>query len=490
MSPPISSFSKLSITQGMQSPRSHRRGHYGGKGKGKAPARDDDPSSSDASDDDNSEEEPEEGHEEGTDVSWSGRLFALDHCRQHGTRYAFQISYAEVRRYSIRISTTDAGSPTCSCNEEPTCRHVTWLLEQLSRTRADIGDGSPVTPYEQIFSMGLDTLCDELHWELREGTDSDTEETTWQLKKDYSASAIPRQTRGMIKERMKTVRDIMATLSSYATDDFRPDIFDAPDEISMDDPFTLGDLEATLARILIKDDDIFHQFNALVPRYARATDYFRKMGLKAQHTFVRLDTYSEFGPAAAGQQYDIVWCAQELVDIANAISENVTERQPLSPSSREEAAKSLVSILRIVVKDRNHDAYQNSQWPRRRPHAEPQIERNLYERLIATQSRANPAGGNFILKALLDLPEAQPFVDDLEEILRVLKTIGWGPAPKAYTDKLSEIIAQLKRGSGPSTSLSAAETGREPASSMEVLAAAQHGKRPASSMERKAKRMK
>jgi hypothetical protein len=261
----------------------------------------------------------------------------------------------------------------------------------------------------------------------------------------------------------------MATLSSYVTDDFRSDIFDTPDDISLDDQFVLGDLEATLAKILIKDDDIFHQFDALVPRNARASDYFRKMGLKAQHTCVLLDNYCEVGPAA-GQQYDIIWCAQTLNDIVTAISQNVAQRQPLSPASREEAAKALVSILSMVVKDRNHDVYQNPQWPRRRPHGEPQIDRNLYERLIGTQSRANPAGGNFVIKALQDLPEAQRFVDELEDILRILKTIGWGPAPQAYTDKLNAIIAQLKRGSGPSASSS--------------------GKRAASSMERKVKRMK
>ena len=465
MSSPISSFSKLSITQGMQSSRGHARGHSGGKGKGKAPARDDDPSSSD--------NESEEGPEEGTDISWSGRLFALDHCRQHGTRYAFQISYAEVQRYSVRISTTDAGNPTCSCNEEGICRHVTWLLEQISRTWTDASEQSPVTPYEQISSMGLDTVCDELHWELREGTDSDTEETRWQLKKDYSSSELPRQTRGMIKKRLKTVRDILATLSSEVTDDFRPDIFDTPDEISFEDSFIPGDLEATLAIILLKDDQIFEDLNAIVPRNARAMDYFRKMGLKAQHTLDLFDKYCDVGPTAAGQQYDVIWCAQQLIDIVDAIGRNVADRQPLKTSSREEAAKSLVSILRTVVKDRNHDVYQNTQWPRRRPHGEPSIDRNLYERLIGTHSRANHAGGHFILKVLQDLPEAQPFVDDLEEVLRVLKTIGWGPAPKAYTEKLNAIIAQLKRGSGPST-----------------FSGSQSGKRPASSMERKVKRMK
>ena len=475
----------------MQSSRGHARGQSGGKGKGKAPAKDDHSSSSDDGSDNDSEEEPEheEGPEEGTDISWSGRLFALDHCRQHGTRYAFQISYAEVQRYSIRICTTDVGSPTCSCNEQGTCRHITWLLEQLNRTRPAVGHELALTPYEQIASMGLDTVCEELHWELREGTDSDTEETRWQLKKDYSATAVGHQTRGMIRERVRNVRDIMATLASQVTDDFRADIFETPDEITMDDPFVLGDLEATLARILIKDDDIFHQFNDLVPRNTRASDYFRKMDLKAQHTLDLLDKYSEIGPAA-GQQYDIIWCAQELVDIVNAIGQNVIERQPLSPASREEAAKALVSILSMVVIDRNHDVYQNPKWSRRR-HGAQQIDHNLYFRLIGTKSPANPAG-NFVLNVLQDLPEAQPFLETLEDVLGKLKTIGWGPAPASFYDKLANIIAQLKRRSSPSTSsVSPVQALVKQTQVLYHLSVQPNpGKTLASSVERKVKRMK
>ena len=115
-----------------------------------------------------------------------------------------------------------------------------------------------------------------------------------------------------------------------------------------------------------------------------------------------------------------------------------------------------------------HDAYQNSTWPRRRPHGELSIDRNLYERLIGTTSRTSPAGGNFVIKALQDLPEARHFVEELEELLVMLETIGWGPAPQAYRDKLGALISQLK-GSGLSMS---------------------SGKRPAGSLDREVKRMK
>ena len=458
MSAPVSSFSRLSISHEMQAPRGHARGHHRGKGKGRETIHEDEPSSPEPS-------------EEAPDIFSYGRVFALDHCRQHGPLYAFQIADAVVERYSVRISTKDDGKPTCSCNEIGTCRHVLWLMGHLARTSLDTIASVDVGPYEQISTMGLNNVCEELHWELREGTDSDSEETQWQLKKEYLASAIGRQTRGMIRERMKVVRDIMATLSpNVVTDDYRGDIF-GRDEISMDDDmFVPHDLEATLARLLVLDDDIFYQFKSLVSRNVRASEYFRKMDLKAQNACLLLDKYCEIGPEEG--QHDVIWCAQTLVDIVNAISVNVAERQPLSPSTREEAAKALVSILGMVVKERNHDVYQDLTWQRRRIHGEPQTDRNLYQRLIGSASRANPAGGTFVIKALQDLPEAQRFVEELEDILHILETIGWS-APQAYRERLSGLIGQLK------------SIGLEPSGTL-----APRQKRPASSMERNAKRMK
>ncbi|KAH7364197.1 hypothetical protein BKA65DRAFT_131827 [Rhexocercosporidium sp. MPI-PUGE-AT-0058] len=470
MSSPILSFSKLSITQRMHSSRGHTSRNSSGKGKGKAaPMEEEELSSSEeSSDEDSNGSDPDDaGLDEETDTTC--RVFALDHCRQHGTRYAFQIAYAEVERYSIRISTTDSGRPTCSCKEQGNCRHILWFLEQLSSTRSPTveDEETNVTPYDHISQFGLDNLCDELRWELRQGTDSDTEETQWQLKKTYSTSDSGHQTRGVIKERMKIVRDIMATLSDVDTDSYRQDLFESGDDITTEPILVKRDLEATVAKMLIMDDSIFHHFQTLVSRNLRATEYFDKMGSKAKTTLDLLDRYCEIGPSSG--QHDLIRCAQTLVDIVNSISINVTERQPLSPVSRGEAAKALVSILSTVVRDRNHDAYQNSTWPRRRPHGELSIDRNLYERLIGTTSRTSPAGGNFVIKALQDLPEARHFVEELEEILALLGTIGWGPAPQAYRDKLAGLISQLKGGSSVNISF---------------------GKRPAGSLDRKVKRMK
>ena len=459
MSAPVSSFSKLSLSQEMQATRGHTRGQSGNKGKSKEPIPPIAP------------EDPESGSDDGSeDDFW--HVIALDHCRQHnerdarGSYYAFQIAYAEVESYSIRVKPTDTGAPECSCDEEGTCNHVTWLLEQLARTKEEVVEVESGF-YQHISDMGLENVCEDLDWELREGSES--EEIRWQLGKDFQTSTLGRQTRSMIRARTKVVRDIMAALSSEITNSYRPDIFDSADDITNGNILVERDLEATLARLLILDDGFFHKFRSLVSRNVRATEYFRKMGLKAEEAFLLLEQYVQSGPTE-GQHHDLNWCAQALVDIVNTISSNVTMRQPLSSSSREEAAKSLVAILKTVVRH-NYDIYQSVTWPRRRPHGELQIERNLYERLIGSTSQSNPSGGNFVIKALQDLPEAQRFVDDLEEILGKLEAIGWGPAPQAYRDRFTTLIAQLK-----GVSVSAVSTSS--------------GKRSASGLDRKVKRMK
>src|SRR6266536_1987647 len=153
MSSPISSFSKLSITQRMQSSRGHARGHSEGKGKGKAPAEDDPSSSDESPPEESGEDDDEDVDASTTEHPWSKHIFALDHCRQHGTRYAFQIADAEVKRCSIRITTTDPRSPTCSCEEGGICRHILWLLGQLAGTSAEAVEAE-VGPYERISTLG------------------------------------------------------------------------------------------------------------------------------------------------------------------------------------------------------------------------------------------------------------------------------------------------------------------------------------------------
>jgi hypothetical protein len=447
----------------MQSSRTHA------KGKGKAIEPEDETSSSDEqSDEEDSESDSDSGDAE---IEEANRVFAIDHCRHLGAEYAFQMAYAQVERYSIRISTASPAHPTCSCAEPNTCRHILYLLEQLQQLaddQADANEVAPLSAYEQISTRGLDEVCEDLHWEFREGPDLDV--TRWQLKKDHSWRKVTRHTKSLIKERMRIVRDIMATMSPVSTDDFRADIFDTSERLTHS-IYTMGDLEATVSKLLILDDRIFEQFQYFAPRDVRASDYFNKMASKAREACKLLDNFCNVG-GTVGNQHDVIWCADALVNIVAAISVNVAQRQPLSPSSREAAARALVSILGMVVRDRNHDAYYNPSLPRRRPHGEPQRDRNLYLRLIG-DPRSSSASGYFVIKALQDLPEALLFVDELEDILTRLKSVGWA-APPSYLEKLKALILQLKSGSANPSPPSTAS-----------------GKRPATTLDRKEnKRMK
>ncbi|KAG9236002.1 hypothetical protein BJ875DRAFT_249652 [Amylocarpus encephaloides] len=480
MSPPSLQFSQLSIASKAKMQKSGPSQQSPSKGKGKARAlpeetptsSDEDSEEDESSDEDRGDSEDgsedEDDMEGNVDLSWNGRMFALDHCRQHGPVYAFQIAYAKVQRYGVRISTNESGRPVCTCSEQGMCRHVRWLLDQLSRADGRGVQPSGVSPYEHITTLGLGNVCHRLHWELRESPDS--EETEYHLsRKGASAGSHrlrqdpSRQTRAMIRDRVDAVCDMLATLSpDKFAHEFRRRIFGVSDNITINNVLAPRDLETTLARILVLNDNMFQQFQTFVPDDARASEYFRKMAEKAQYTCLLLDKYCEFGPDPSGTHHDLIWCAQTLVDIVGEIHQNITERQPLSSASREEAARALIDILRTVVK-RNREVYLNLTWPRRRKHGEPQVDRNLYMRLIGVDNKDNPARGTFVVNALQDLPEAQRYVEDLEEISARLDEIAW-KAPQPYKIKLHAVISQLKKDRPPTAATS---SGKRAASSLE-----------------------
>jgi len=446
MSAPTSDFSKLSINPEMQT--------MGPKKGAVRPDPTDDPSSSDG--------ESKISHEKG--------IFAVDHCRQinaedSGRCFAFQIVYAEIKHVGIRINERDPKSPSCSCDEPVPCRHISWLLDQLSHVE-DVA----ASPFEAISNVALDRLCDELHWELREGFNSS--ETRWKLQKSYIESVVGRQTRGVMRGRAQAVRELLATLSPVITEDYRADIFDFAEDIPLEHVFVHGDLEATMSRLLIVDDGLFYFFKSIVTRNDCAADYFRKMSAKAENVCCLLDEYIHNGPAAG--TYDLSWCAQTLMSIVDSISANVRDpgRAPLSRATKEEAARALVSILAAVV-DRNNDAYSSITWNRRRPHGERENSRNLYKCIVGSASRPGSGNANFVIKALNDVADVgERFVEDLNAILAKVETVGWD-TPRPFLDNLRVLIARIKKvigGPGGSNVSS--------------------GKRRAASMERTVKRTK
>lgn len=458
------------------------------KGKGRAPLQDKTPTDSDDQDeleedeDPEDPEDPEDEGEEGTDSN-DGHLMALDWSRPvYDTDatvppiYAFQIAYAKVEPYSLRIR--DRGGVACSC-QEPDCRHKEWLLRQLSRVpspqTAGAGPGpASVDYYNRIRRAGrngLEDVCVALDWEFRREGDTDAG-TEWELRKlppppgsardpereshrslnrsredEAPGSQHRRQTRTTTAQRVKTIRDIMDTFYGLIRPaDYRQDIFKDPTNIDANNFLVQGDLEATFSRLLMFNDQLFHFFELRVSDDARAVNVFLDLQLRAVEALSRLDNYVDNGPGEDGQHYDIPWCAQRLVEIVNEIDTNVRERGGglLSPLSLTTAAQVLVQILNLVV-DRNKDAYAGITWHRPRRHAEGRVHRNLYERLIGTTGPENPSDGPFVLDALRDLaPAAVSPVEKLEAILFKIGPRGTR-APEAYQIRLRELINQLRR---------------------------------------------
>lgn len=474
MSIPISSFDKLTLYHStMLSSRGQRRGPTRDEGKGKETARSEDDDQFDPDDGqedqdggqkddlDNSEEE-ESGNqpldpdpeEVGGDELDDDHIFALYHCGQieaHESRddypcYAFQIADASIERYSVRV--TNSGQVKCTkcSSEDGHCRHVNWLLDQLSQAGVlPESDNYPVY-YRNISSVGLETICNRLRWEVMT---SDADEPVWLLKKDYRTSHF---TRTSVQNRANDVRDILATLSNRTFEDYQPEIFQNVEETMVQNVLVLNDLEATVSRLLVTNDPAFSLFSDLVSPQDRALDYFRKMEHKAQDAFNLLDIYIDEGPSENHRNHDIIWCAQALISIVNAISTNYTARQPLTAQARLLAVKVLVETLEHVVTKRNVDAYQGMTWRRRADHAERYTARNLYERLIGSPSVDNPPGSAFVIDALQDMPEAQYYVEKLGDIQSYLEARGWGPAPQTYRNKLISLKARLERQPGPSPS--------------------------------------
>lgn len=472
----------------MQSSRGQVREQSTGTSGGSSRPDDDD-------DDDSSYSEDEDEEE----VPFGDRIFALDHCRPHGMsedgrppsspRFAFQIAEAQIKRYGVRISAADPRNITCSCDEATPCRHGLWLLSQLGSTGLRANTASEITLFGQLEQRGLQRVSKALNWEIRgistnDGSDSDSDDPEepeaqkWDLKRKLGSPHLSRHTRRLLKDRHEIVRDIVATLCAQPTEDYRPDIFESADDIALQPTVVPGDVGGTLARWLLRDDETYLKFKPLLSHDMRATAYFKNVAFKAFNACQLMDRFAHMGPASGDTlNHDVAWCAQTLISAVNLVGKSINKRQPLSHESRREASNTLVMILRDVV-DRNKDVYLDDRLPRRRPHGESQTNRNLYQRLIGSADQpSNPAGPMFILKDLQDLPEAQPYVETLEETLTKLQSIGWGPAPLGYREKLKSIIAQLKGSSEPITPVAG------PSSSTP-------GKRRASLMDRKNKRMK
>ncbi|KAF3344870.1 Protein TOXD [Verticillium dahliae VDG2] len=334
---------------------------------------------------------------------------SLQYCRLQDDTYAFQMT--EMVPRSIRIGSSESKFPTprCSCGKQNgPCKHLLWLLDQLvKQTLYDQDPASPLTmtskgfaeevgdPFSSISDFHLDVLADSLRCRVvhpDSGNDDDDDDDDDDEDLDPS--------------RVQEARELLASVAAVDPEEYREDIFTDPTPGT--NIIKRRDLECTIFRMLLDNNDFFHYFLSRARSSDPIKDPFNKL--------------EQRGPR------NVAWAARHILGVTTLINTTIFKRDtPLTSRERTSAARALVRILAAVTA-RNRDAHP----------APTLLDRNLYARLIGDAARPT-----FIIDTLLLLPDAAaPFLSDLET---VAEAVGVHGAPAAYAEKLSRLLASLKK---------------------------------------------
>lgn len=450
---PISELSRLSIGSSMSPPARQR-------GRASRTQQREDVSSSEESESDSSASEEEgeespyirspskltynidgldlEGQATARDAFGDPPQMTLQVCGQRGNVYAFQMT--ELVNQSIRISSPDSPSPSlqCSCGAASPCKHVLWLMDRLAKqTLYDQDPDVPLNltphgypremghPFEDISRFHLDLLADSLHCELKNPEDSDSDSDD-----DDDDDGL----------RAREAHELLASVAAVAPEKFRSDLTKGNQRKKK--ALKRGDLECTVFRMLLKNNEFFKYFLSRTGAADVVNDPFRKLSQRANRILLKLDQYSaslqqsQTGtPTTAssassqrqrrpkGPPCTVPWAAYHLLGIVARIRTHLTPDLP--PPQRTSAARTLIRIL-SAVSDANKDAHPG---PGSR-------DRNLYARLIAHND------DNFVLPLLFKiLDAAAPFLHNLEVARGRIAAHG---APASYLSKFEELMDRLK----------------------------------------------
>ncbi|ORY65864.1 uncharacterized protein BCR38DRAFT_340316 [Pseudomassariella vexata] len=350
----------------------------------------------------------------------------LQDCVSRGGDQAMMIfEVTELVDYTIRTGTEKSQFPTpdCSCDEKPTCRHILWLFDQVSKQVLD-DDGEPLTlttggyaaelgrPYDAISDFHLDVLAESLHSQV---------------------SSMTGRTRPNPR-RVQEVREILASLNSTPIDEYRPDLFHNP---RMNQKvIKRRDLEGTIFRMLLRNNEFFHYFLSSMRTDELVNNPFRRLQQRADAAFKCFDAYAQDESQwASAKPKNAVWCSNHLVLIMNQVHTIVAHAiRALADWKYRGAARVLVHILEGVAV-RNRDVG---------PQSQAKAQRNLFFRLIGDKDR------DFVLNVFKDMPPNafSQLIGNLEQVLGEISKHG---PPVTYVDKLANHIKR-SRSSGANTS--------------------------------------
>lgn len=333
----------------------------------------------------------------------------------------FQVS--EPMKYTIRAGSRDSkwAIPSCSCEDDSPkrspCRHILWLFDQIT--------SEVFSKESEVLTLGQHGFCELL------GNPYDTiskfrlENLAVALHSRVLSSADSREDPSFNDRRFQEAREIIASLSATDVEDYNPDSF-------RDAKATLikrRDLEATILRMLSRNNEFFQYFLSATEGDEIITHKFRNLQQRADIALSGLDAYGQEIPqSTCGSYGDVEWCSQHLRLVIQKFHRTLFgSRRALDLSERHAAARTLLHILRGVA-DRSEDLG---------PTGLPKSRRNLYFNLIGDRDR------NFMIPELSAVaPEGmQPFTGALGAIIVSMSHNG---VPLTYVEKLRDIIKRAR----------------------------------------------
>lgn len=357
---------------------------------------------------------------------------AVQHCRQMGDTYAFQMTEVVTRSIRIRAPSSGETRLSCSCgqgniaedDDEPEpCQHLLWFLDQLAKQTMyrENNQNHPFT----MTSAGFPK-------EMGDPFQAITENHLNIVAKGLHCHVIDPQmhgSRSIDKLRIAESRELLSSVHEAISESFRPDIFDRP---LLGPPMIKPrDLDYTVFRMLQDNDSFFHYFLSTVSRQSPLIQQFRLLSHRVNAVMSDLEARAAARDhlptgADAADPRTVAWAARHIQGVVELVHRSIFQvDRPLEQEEKEEAARTLVHVLDAVVQ-RNID-YQGG--GRR-------SERNLYLRLIGDVDQ------NFVMQELEGIPDgAVPFRQALEELIDDITRQG---APVSYVTRLRKFVAELQ----------------------------------------------
>ncbi|EEQ91862.1 hypothetical protein RJZ56_000860 [Blastomyces dermatitidis] len=321
--------------------------------------------------------------------------FIVEKCHASEDGYAFQV----LDHGLVHLG---HGPMTCSCSEygdgTKACRHIFWLVDQLHRLTLPEWPGTGIP----LSRTGESPNIRPLYQLIGDRMEDISRKARWHFSDDPGSPGVSEQEYGGSMSRPEKVRDILSAFSeSTMPDDFRPDQVETINQSRTPAQCVVqGDFEATMFRLAVHDDNVYHSLRKAMPPPARAAIFFDKVQKKTRALLLDFDRYRQYGtPLRDRTTLEIPVVIEQLYELVALLESNIA---PRAPDSHTNAADALIGILRDVV-TYDYNAFDGNAWGRVPAAGETEDDCNLFAQIIG---QPEVSGQFFILDVLESLPRA------------------------------------------------------------------------------------